>query len=126
MLINAKMRMKMRDAIAAGRLAYGRWEHEIACGEYSDGRPWGARASLAGAKLKFDYSRAAVTAMSEDLLHGWMISIPCAPGDVIAWGPNDMRLGCTLLVMLPSGYMREINRAEAKRHLKQASSGIIA
>ena len=113
--------MNQLDAIAAERLACGRWEHEIACKEYSNGRPWGAKVGLAGAKLKFDYR-----GVAGPYGQPGMISIPCYPGDVIAWGENDLRLGCTLLVMDSFGYMREITRTEAKRHLKQASSGIIA
>ena len=113
--------MNQLDAIAAGRLACGRWEHEIACKEYSNGRPWGAKVSLAGSKLKFNYRDVAAP-----YGQAGMISIPCAPGDVIAWGPNIMQRGSTLLVMLPAGQMREINRTEAVRHLKQAASGTTA
>ena len=101
-------------AIAAERLAYGRWERETdACKEHGCGRPWGAKVGLAGAKLKFNYRDVAAL-----YSQAGMISIPCAPGDVIAWGPNDMRRASTLLVMLPSGQMRKINRTEAVRHLR--------
>ena len=101
---------------ATNRLATGYWEYETS--SYNERRyssHWCAKVSFpSGAKASYEFG---------DSTGKWgkpgLLRVECKPGDIIAWGQKDLRCPGntyhTLLVMLPNGRMKEVDKIEAFR-----------
>lgn len=108
---------------ATNRLATGFWEKET--GSYNERRyssPWCARVSFPhGAKAEYSFG---------DSTGKWgksgLLRVECKPGDIIAHGQKDLRRpgnsDHTLLVMLPNGRMKEVDKTEAFRLWQERAS----
>lgn len=109
-----------KKAKYAARLASGIYERETSSyNERRYGRPWIAAVRLTGTKLEYDFAAGTVTASFGS---AGMLSIPCVPGDVIAYGQKDNRRpdksDHTILRMRDDGSMETIDRTDAVRYLR--------
>jgi hypothetical protein len=108
------------DELAAERLTSGKYERET--GSYNEkrmGPPWIAVVRLgADGDLKYDFCGFSTAKWGSEGL----LSIACRPGDVIARGQKDHSKPWggihRILVMEPTGHMRELTRTEALKHLR--------
>lgn len=106
----------------AARLESGIYERETSVyNEKRYGKPWIAAVSLDGNKLAYDFHAGTATASYGS---SGMLSIPCVPGDIIAWGQKDLRRpdksNHNLLQMRADGGMDTIDRTDAVRALRAA------
>lgn len=110
-----------KEAKFAERLETGRVVFET--DRYNDrryGKPWGAKVTLAGSKLVYDFDAATVTASYGS---GGVIEIPCQPGEVIARGQKDNRRPSSseniIYKMREDGGLDTIDRVQALNHLRE-------
>lgn len=106
-----------RKALYASRLESGEWSKDF--GSYNERRYggwWGATVSFDGAKAVYDFSAA-----ESDATYGnaGTVTIPCKPGDVIAYGQKDHRKANgsenTILFMHADGRMETCTASEARK-----------
>lgn len=103
-------------AAAADRLQRGVWE--MATPEYDQrtlGRPWCARVTFpSGPRAEYEFGES-----SGSWGKSGVMSVPCAPGDIVAWGQKNTRRPDRsthhIAVMEADGRMREVSVAEAYR-----------
>ena len=108
---------------AANRIATGYWEKET--GSYAEGRyssPWCAKVSFpSGAKAVYDFGESTGKWGKAGLLR-----VKCKPGDIIAHGQKDLRRpgnsDHTMLLMLPNGRMKKVDKTEAFRLWQERAS----
>lgn len=108
---------------AANRLATGYWEKEtVSYNERRYSAPWCAKVSFpSGPKAVYDFG---------DSTGKWgkagLLRVECKPGDIIAHGQKDLRRpgnsDHTMLMMLPNGRMKEVDKTEAFRIWQERAS----
>lgn len=122
-------RKAQHKALCASRLESGEWSKEFSSyNERRYGAWWGAKVTFDGAKAVYDFNAA-----TSDATHGnaGTVTIPCRPGEVIAYGQKDLRKGRgenNLLMMRKDGSMMGGTAAELRKaqleFLKQAELAV--
>lgn len=108
---------RQAEARRAARLESGEWTMEFdAYNERRYGNYWGAKVTFDGVKAIYDFDAAVVEGRFGS---AGTITIPCVPGEIIAWGQKDLRKvsGSTneMLLMTDTGRMVSGTKSELRK-----------